>query len=138
MNKKDLEKLVDIRVNEATTLFNNKCYEGAYYLLGYALECAIKACITKQVKENDFPDKDLANKAFTHDLGKLIGVAGLTKELNDYEKLDEDFKLNWAVAMEWSEQARYDKQIAETKVNDFFEAVTNDKNGVLIWIKKWW
>ena len=45
MNKRDLEALVDLRVKEAQLLFDNKCYEGAYYLLGYALECAIKACI---------------------------------------------------------------------------------------------
>ena len=54
MNKRDLEALVGIRVKEAQLLFDNKCYEGAYYLLGYALECAIKACIAKQVKEHDF------------------------------------------------------------------------------------
>ena len=97
MNKSDLEALVDIRVKEAKLLLDNNCYEGAYYLLGYALECAIKACIAKQVKEYDFPDKQLANVSFTHRLGDLLGVAGLKQKLQEKERTDEEFKLNWAV-----------------------------------------
>jgi HEPN domain-containing protein len=138
MNKTDLQALVDVRVKEAKLLLDNKCYEGAYYLLGYALECAIKACIANQVKEHDFPDKQLANACYTHKLGDLLGVAGLKQELQEKEKTDEDFKLNWAVAKEWSEEARYEHTIAETTAKDFFETTTNAKSGILIWLKSWW
>lgn len=88
MNKSDLEALVNVRIKEAKLLLDNKCYEGAYYLLGYALECAIKVCIAKQVKEHDFPDKNLAN--------------------------------------------------ASSRTKDLFEAITNNKSGILVWIKSWW
>ena len=135
MNKSDLEALVDIRVKEAKLLLDNNCYEGAYYLLGYALECAIKACIAKQVKEHDFPDKQLANVSFTHRLGDLLGVAGLKQKLQEKEKTDEEFKLNWAVTKDWSEDARYEHIIEETLAKDFFRAITNEKTGILIWIK---
>lgn len=138
MNKIDLQILVDIRVKEATVLLENKCYQGAYYLLGYALECAFKVCITKQVHENDFPNKQLANASYTHKLSELLGVAGLKQKLSKQENLDENFKLNWAVAKDWSETARYESVIEETKVKDFFEAVTHDQSGVLIWLKNWW
>ena len=97
-------------------------------MLGYALDCAIKACIAKQVKEYDFPDKNLANASYTHKLVDLLGVAGLKQKLQEMLNSNEDFKLNWAVAKEWSENSRY----------DFFDAVTNNKSGVLIWIKSWW
>src|SRR4030043_2108032 len=113
MNKSDLEVLVDVRVKEAKLLLDNKCYEGAYYLLGYALECAIKACIAKQVREHDFPDKQLANASYTHKLSDLLGVAGLEQKLEEKEKTDEDFKNNWAVANRWSEDARYEHTIEE-------------------------
>ena len=135
MNKSDLEALVDISVKEAKLLLDNNCYEGAYYLLGYALECAIKACIAKQVKEHDFPDKQLANVSFTHRLGDLLGVAGLKQKLQEKEKTDEEFKLNWAVTKDWSEDARYEHIIEETLAKDFFRAITNEKTGILIWIK---
>lgn len=35
--------------------------EGAYYLAGYAVECALKSCIARRTQEHDFPDKKLAN-----------------------------------------------------------------------------
>lgn len=138
MNKSDLEALVDIRVNEAKLLLDNRRFEGAYYLLGYALECAIKACIAKQVKEHDFPDKQLANASYTHKLSDLLGVAGLKQKLQEKEEADEDFRLNWAVVKEWSEDARYEHTIEETMAKDFFEATTNDKSGILVWLKNWW
>jgi hypothetical protein len=138
MNKSDLETLVDVRVKEAKLLPDNKCYEGAYYLLGYALECAIKACIAKQVREHDFPDKQLANASYTHKLGDLLGVAGLKQKLQEKEKTDEDFKLNWAVANRWSEDVRYEHTVEEATVKDFFEAITNNRSGILIWVKSWW
>ena len=138
MNKSDLEALVDVRVKEAKLLLDNKCYEGAYYLLGYALECAIKACIAKQVKEHDFPDKNLANASYTHKLGDLLGVAGLKQKLQEKEQADEVFKLNWAMANKWSEDARYEHTVKETRAKDLFEAITNDKSGILVWIKNWW
>ena len=123
MNKNNLEALVDVRVKEAKLLLDHKCYEGAYYLLGYALECAIKACIARQVKEHDFPDKNLANACYTHKLGDLLGVAGLKQKLLEKEKNDEDFKLNWCVAKDWSEDIRYEHTIEETMAKDFFEAI---------------
>jgi hypothetical protein len=55
MNKAELENLVAIRIKEAGILLSADCYQGAYYLAGYALECALKACIAKQVKEFDYP-----------------------------------------------------------------------------------
>ncbi len=138
MNKNNLEALVDVRVKEAKLLLDHKCYEGAYYLLGYALECAIKACIARQVKEHDFPDKNLANACYTHKLGDLLGVAGLKQKLLEKEKYDEDFKLNWSVAKDWSEDIRYEHTIEETMAKDFFEAIMDNKSGILVWIKSWW
>ena len=77
MNKSDLEKLVDIRVTESEVLLEYESFQGAYYLAGYALECAIKACIAKQVQQYDFPNKELAQKSHQHKLTDLLGVAGL-------------------------------------------------------------
>jgi hypothetical protein len=138
MNKNDLEALVDLRVKEAKLLFDNRCFEGACHLPGYSLECAIKACIANQVKEHDFPDKNLANKSYTHSLTDLIGVAGLKQKMKDREKQNDDFRLNWAVAKEWSEEKRYEISIDEAAAKDSFEAVTDEDTGILTWVKNWW
>lgn len=138
MNKTDLEKLVELRVSEAASLLNSRNFPGAYYLAGYALECALKACIAKQVKQHDFPNKKLSEDSYSHDLQKLIGVAGLKQELAKKEKADIEFSLNWAVAKDWSELARYDHNIKETKANDLYNAITDKRSGVLAWLKTYW
>ena len=138
MNKTDLEKLVEIRVNEADILLNSKCFQGAYYLIGYALECAFKACISKQVKAFDFPDKRLATASHTHQLSELVGVAGLKQKLNQQEQEDENFKLNWAVAKDWSEVSRYECVIEENRAKDLYRAITDNESGILAWLKKYW
>jgi len=44
----DFQNLCKRRVDEATTLLSAGHSDGAYYLAGYAVECAFKACICKQ------------------------------------------------------------------------------------------
>lgn len=138
MNKTDLESLVEIRLSEAASLLSSKNFPGAYYLAGYALECALKACIAKQVQQHDFPNKKLAEESYSHDLQKLLGVAGLKQELSKKEKEDDEFRLNWAVAKDWSELARYDRHIEETRANDLYYAITDKNFGVLAWLKTYW
>lgn len=138
MNKSDLETLVDIRVSEAKVLLESENYQGSYYLAGYALECAIKVCITKQVQQYDFPNKELAQKSHQHKLTDLLGVAGLKQKLSEKEQADLDFKLNWAVAKDWTVESRYECSIESSKANDLFQAVTDEKSGVLAWLKTFW
>src|SRR5207248_9891874 len=53
-------------------------WDGAYYLAGYAVEVALKACIIKAVMATDaFPEKKFSENCWTHDLEKLIVLAGL-------------------------------------------------------------
>jgi hypothetical protein len=136
MNKFELEQLAEIRAQEAEILFSAKAYQGAYYLIGYALECTLKACIAKQIRAFDFPNKKLTNDSYTHDLGKLLVTAGLKQELEEQERQDEDFKLNWAVALNWSEESRYVHSIKENEAHDLYNAITDQNSGVLIWLKK--
>lgn len=138
MNKTDLEKLVDIRVSESQVLLESENYQGAYYLAGYALECAIKACISKQVRQYDFPNKELAQKSDQHKLTDLLGVAGLKQKLKQKEQADLDFKLNWAVAKDWTVESRYECVIESSKAYDLFQAVTDENSGVLAWLKTFW
>ena len=65
MNRKDLQRLTRLRLAEARVLLAAAKYDGAYYLAGYAVECALKACIAKQIKRFDFPDKKLVIDSHT-------------------------------------------------------------------------
>ncbi|PJB78551.1 MAG: DNA-binding protein [Armatimonadetes bacterium CG_4_9_14_3_um_filter_58_7] len=138
MNKIELEKLVAIRISDAAVLLSSGNYSGAYYLVGYALECALKACIAKQVNQYDFPNKQLAQASYTHNLADLLGVAGLKPDLLQREKDDAEFSFNWAVAKNWSEASRYECTIEETRAHDLYHAVTDNNAGVLAWLRKYW
>jgi len=75
MNRADLQRLSNARIREAKILFAAGEYSGAYYLAGYAVECALKACFAKSVKRYDFPDKTRAGNIFTHKLKDLARLA---------------------------------------------------------------
>lgn len=94
MNRTYFQRIAKMRVNEAKALLDGGHYPGAYYLLGYAVECALKACVAKQVKRYDFPDKKVANEAFTHDLEKLVKVAGIGPDFENDRKTDTILDLN--------------------------------------------
>jgi len=126
MNRKVFQKISSIRTQEARVLLEVGYYPGAYYLIGYAVECALKACVSKQVKRYDFPDKKLANEAFTHDLEKLVGAAGLVIDFERDRKANPDLELNWAVVKDWSESARYELGITKAQASDLYMACTGE------------
>jgi HEPN domain-containing protein len=97
MNRDDFQKLSRVRVCEARALIQAGHYPGAYYLIGYAVECALKACVSKQVKRYDFPDKNLVTEAYTHELEKLVRIAGIGPDFQRDRRVNRNLDLNWAV-----------------------------------------
>jgi HEPN domain-containing protein len=138
MNRVTFQRISEIRRREASALLAAGHYPGAYYLIGYAVECALKACVAKQVRQYDFPDRKLANEAFTHDLEKLLKLSGLAPELDREMETNKPLELNWAVIKDWSESARYETEITETQARDLYSACTARRNGVLNWIERRW
>ena len=80
LNRDNLQRVSDLRAEEARLLLDNGHYPGAYYLLGYAVECALKACIAKQVRESRCASIlliDVCAKKFEHESGVVIVPQGL-------------------------------------------------------------
>ena len=137
MDRKDFRKLARLRFREAKNLLENGHYEGAYYLCGYAVECALKACIAKQTRKHEFPDKNKVSSSHTHNLGVLVKLAGLESERNTKADADESFNANWSLVDSWNESSRYGFP-AEKEARDLCKAAGNSKNGVLKWISQHW
>jgi len=116
---------------------SSKRYEAAYYLAGYAVECALKACISKQTQKYDFPIKD-SNKLYVHDLNNLLKFSGLEEEHRNNSDTNEDFKLNWAIVKDWRELSRYSLEISKDQAEALYLAVTDGKDGIMPWLQKWW
>jgi AbiV family abortive infection protein len=137
MNRADLKKLSGLRLKEAKILLDNKSYEGAYYLAGYAVECALKACVAKKTKRYEFPPKN-ADKLYTHDLKALVALAGLKPDLDAETARVKELRDNWGNVKDWSEGVRYETGIDDKRAHDLYTAITSEPNGVLSWLKKYW
>jgi HEPN domain-containing protein len=138
MNRFDLQKMAEERVADASALLDAERYQAAYYLCGYAIECALKACIARKTREFDFPDRKVVNDSYVHDLTKLLNVANLAEAHQEVMERSDIFATNWFIVRNWSEASRYHGSITPEQAWSLFLAVTDEANGVLAWLKTQW
>lgn len=138
MNRLDFQRLAKLRITDGRVLLSAGHFAGAYYLVGYAVESALKACIAKKVRKHDFPDLKTVRDSHQHDLEKLLAVTDLKPRLETRTKRDPEFDTNWAVVKDWSEQKRYETGISEKSARDLLSAITDPKHGVLPWLQMFW
>jgi HEPN domain-containing protein len=134
--RKDFKLLAELRVEEAQVLLRSRRQQGAYYLAGYAVECALKACIAKQRRRFEFPPKKrTVDNMYSHNLDVLLGVAGLSAQLEKEIAANPTFAANWNTVKDWTSESRY--RITGLNGRDMYNAVASP-NGVLRWIKLRW
>jgi len=138
MTRTDLQLLAEERLSDAQVLLANGRFGAAYYLAGYAIECALKACIAKLTKAEDFPIKNSTNTVYIHDLKKLAGAAGVEVAIAQLAKNDQAFETNWALVTLWSEESRYDRYVDQQLAKFMVGAVSDPRYGVLQCIKQYW
>jgi len=136
MNRRDLQNLSRLRIKEAKALIDNNLYDGAYYLCGYSVECALKACIARNTRLHDFPDKKVVNDSHTHEITKLLKVANLEIDLGN-QLQNAKFQVNWNIVKDWSENSRYKKN-SKLEAIDLYSAITSRKTGIMTWLKIHW
>jgi len=134
--RRDFKVLADLRSEEARILLAKGKQQGAYYLAGYAVECALKACIAKKTKRFEFPAKaEYIRRLYTHELDKLLSLAGLDAQLEKDMDANKAFKENWSTVKDWTEESRY--RTSGLNGKDMYNAVAGP-HGVLPWIKLRW
>lgn len=107
-------------------------------MLGYSIECALKAAIAKQIREHDFPDRKLILDSYTHDLTKLLQLSGLRAQFENRASTDPAFAVNWTTTKDWNETRRYDVGITRVMAVDLHLAITDPSSGVLPWLRTLW
>lgn len=132
--RKDFKLLAELRVKEAEILLKRGKANGAYYLAGYAVECALKACIAKQIKKYQFPAKQVG-RLYTHNLNELMAEAGLQTERDAEIDRNPAFAANWSTVKERTEESRY--KLTGLNGKDMYNAVVG-ADGALPWIKQRW
>lgn len=138
MNRDDLQRLASTRLAEAQALAGANHAAGAYYLAGYAIECALKACIAKGVKQYDFPEKEKVNQSYSHNLVQLLKTAGLESVLDSELRQNSALAANWAVVKDWNESKRYSLAIVAQDATDLIAAISDPANGVMRWVTRHW
>jgi hypothetical protein len=137
LTKADLEALALVRLDDARFLLQAQRPSSAYYLAGYAVELALKACIAKAFLADVIPDKGFVAQIYTHDLEALLRMTGLRATFAFDSKADPPLGAAWSIASKWTEASRYTtwSQIAAA---DLVDAVGDPNHGVLQWLKKCW
>ena len=135
MNRSDLQRLAELRLSDAEALFAARAFEGSYYLAGYAVECALKACIAKRTREFDFPDRRKVERSYTHDLALLLNVAEREGTLQEDMRTNLDLKESWETVRVWSETSRYALNATEESAQNMLGAI---RDWILPWLKTHW
>ncbi|MGH9845724.1 MAG: hypothetical protein ACREEM_44010, partial [Blastocatellia bacterium] len=68
---------------------------------------------------------------------RLLEASGLKIEMQNEINSNAAFARSWKNVRAWSEQARYQLGRPESVVRSFYSAVVG-KDGVLLWLKKYW
>jgi hypothetical protein len=139
VNRMDFQLLADVRIEESRALLNLPAPmpDGAYYLAGYAVECALKACICLKYAQYDWPEKKFVADSHTHAVLDLVRLAGFADQRVADAASDLAFAENWQIVKDWGEHTRYERH-SLVKARRMFDAVDNNANGVLSWIKARW
>lgn len=138
LNRRILQTLADSRLEEGRILLANNQWTGAYYLIGLAVECALKACLARAVREHDYPDKKFVNGMYQHNLQSLVGLdAALSAALQADMALDPKLGANWNTLKDWDDEKRYDI-VDEQEAKGLYDAITDAGSGVMPWIKGRW
>ncbi len=108
------------RVKSAKILIDNQDWQGATYLMGLALECALKATICKTLRIAKYPeshhDKKIPDFFMTHSFERLLLLSGLSDIFN-VEKIDDGVYDSWSAFTvqypgEWTAMRYADPQVS--------------------------
>jgi hypothetical protein len=139
------------RIKDAKALLDGGRWEFAYYVAGYAVECALKSCLLARMIHTAwvFQEKWEAKLCLTHEFAKLIDLAGMRDELNAALAASAaaalatggppggPFTAFWGVALQWKVESRYQPK-TEAEAKGLYEAITHDPDGVFKWIQNYW
>jgi len=138
MNRRTLQALTRDRLADARALLRAGRYGAAYYMAGYAVECALKSCLAKRINKHDFPDRKLTNDCYTHDLQKLVNAADLKALLEGAYSSNTNLERNWEIVRDWSAEDRYNPNISRGEAHDLYRAITERRGGVFTWLRIHW
>ncbi len=139
--RSELQQLSAIRLREAEALFEAALYDGSFYLCGYVVELALKACVCRHLGITEYPESEPHLKGFfrTHDFRSLELVAGLRSSISEKRQASFAFDANWTLVTSWKPEDRYLlNSKTQSQAHDMLEAIRSSPEGVLTWLSQQW
>ena len=140
MNRVQWQKFAKRWLKDARTLLNEHRWSAAYYIAGYAVECALKACVLGRLvtePEVIFDIKKFSENCWTHNLFELVKLAGLEPRRAADIAANSVLHNHWLTLKDWSEKARY-QTTSQQKAKKLYQAITDKTNGGMQWIRVHW
>ncbi len=104
------------------------------------MECALKACILAHIDNTGiiFQDRRFAESCFTHDIEALVKAANLEMVRGVDIAANPALGVHWQIVKDWNVDVRYEEK-SEPEARTLYDAITDNANGVLPWIRaRWW
>lgn len=76
-------------------------------------------------------------ECYTHELEKLVKASGLKPDLDAATAANPALAANWGTAKDWTEESRY-QQKTQVETQTLYDALTDNANGVMTWIRQYW
>ncbi len=141
MIRAELQQLAEDRILDAQTLLTDGRWSGAYYLVGYAVECGLKSCVLAHVLSTAarviYQERRFLERCWTHNLEELVKLAALENIRNADGAANPLLATSWLLVKDWSEKSRYEQK-TQSDAEKLFNAVNDPINGVMPWIRARW
>jgi HEPN domain-containing protein len=140
VTRADWQHIAEERLLAAQALRAAQKWPSAYYLAGYAVECGLKSCILARVStapEVIFVEKRFSEKCWTHEIEELVKLAGLEGARDAETNANPALWTNWEIAKSWTERSRYQMK-TQAEADDLYQAIADNVNGVMQWIRARW
>jgi hypothetical protein len=115
LSRRELLKIARARIRDAKALYKARRFDGAAYVCGYALECALKARIVSTLHWLGFPETQKEFNGLqsfkTHNLDTLLSLSGREAKIKNSHLKE------WSGVAIWEPEARY-KRVGSAKSAD--------------------
>lgn len=140
-----LREITKARLKTAKILLKAKDWDGSVYMMGYVLECALKAAACKALHLATYPENTKNDKIdiyfMTHRFDQLLIVSGL-EEIFSLKRGVVEESMNWSdftinYPGDWPKM-RYEPNLIwdEIKTRKLYNNLTDYKSGILTVIKR--
>jgi len=83
------------------------------------------------------PNRRFSEQCWTHDFEQLLVLSGNQADFARDSAVDTELLQNWDLVKAWNEATRYEQR-ARSEAEELYNAITDKRHGVFLWIKHCW